>query len=60
MIDENGLAPGFPTGEYRDVLIGPRGERLWEGPWQRNLISEGLRRLLAALVKGDPQGSWHQ
>jgi hypothetical protein len=57
MIDETGLAHGFPMGEYLDILTGPRGERLWEGPWRRNLIAEGLRRLLAALVKGDPQGA---
>jgi hypothetical protein len=47
----------FPRGECLDILLGPRGERRWERPWQRNVIAEGLRRLLAALVKGDPQGT---
>ncbi|MGH8066016.1 MAG: hypothetical protein ACRERE_12460 [Candidatus Entotheonellia bacterium] len=57
MREETGLRDRFPRGECLDILIGPRGERIWERPWQRNLIAEGLRRLLAALVKGDPQGA---
>jgi hypothetical protein len=28
-----------------------------ESPWRHNLIAEGLRRMLAALVKRDPQGA---
>jgi hypothetical protein len=57
MNEETVFKNHFPEGEYRDVLIGPHGKLLWEMPWQRNLIVEGLRRLLAALIKGDPQGN---
>lgn len=49
-------AASFPIGEYRDVLFGPHGELIWERDWERNLIVDGLRKLLAALVKGDPLG----
>lgn len=45
-----------PIGEYRDVLLGPRGEVIWERDWQRNLIVDGLRKVLAGLIKGDNQG----
>ena len=55
-MQEQMVEPGFPAGEYRDVLIGPGGRVQWETPWQRNLIVNNLRKLLAALVKGDPQG----
>ena len=47
----------FPKGEHRDILIGPEGDIIWERPWQSNLIVNGLRYLLAALVMGDSQGS---
>jgi hypothetical protein len=57
MLEESDLRGRLPVGECLDLLIGPRGQRLWASPWQRNLIAEGLRRLLAALVKGDPQGA---
>jgi hypothetical protein len=46
-----------PVGRYRDRLLGPDREPAWERPWERNLIVDELRKLLAALVKGDPQGS---
>ncbi len=45
-----------PCGAYRDVLLGPAGEVVWEQSWQPNLIVNSLRSLLAALIKGDPQG----
>jgi hypothetical protein len=45
-----------PAGQYRDRLLGPDGEPAWVRPWERNLIVDELRKLLAALVKGDPQG----
>lgn len=47
----------YPVGEYCDRLIDPAGRCAWERPWERNLIVEGLQRLLAALVKGDAQAS---
>jgi hypothetical protein len=43
----------YPQGEYRDILVGPQGDIVWERPWQHNLIVEGMSRLLAALLKGD-------
>ena len=46
----------LPVGEYQDCLVGPDGEVIWTTPWQRNLIVENLRRLLAALLKGDTLG----
>jgi hypothetical protein len=57
MREEIGLRELFPRGECLDIPIGPQGDRLWESPWRHNLIAEGLRRMLAALVKGDPQGA---
>jgi hypothetical protein len=45
-----------PSGEYRDVLLGADGRVVWETAWERNLIVNSFRRLLAALVKGDAQG----
>lgn len=48
---------GFPVGEYQDRLLGPDGELIWTTPWQRNLIVAGLPKLLAALLKGDAQGT---
>jgi hypothetical protein len=49
--------PTGPFGEYRDVLLDTAGREVWRRDWQRNLIVDGLRKLLAALVKGDPQGA---
>jgi hypothetical protein len=46
----------YPIGEHRDALYGPRGEPIWVRDWQRNLIVDGLRKILSALVKGDSQG----
>lgn len=57
MVEEIVFGDHFPKGEYRDILIGSQGDVLWETPWQRNLIVDGLRKLLAALIKGDPQGN---
>jgi hypothetical protein len=45
------------SGVHRDRLLGPAGELVVEWPWEHNLIVDSLRRLLAALVKGDPQGA---
>jgi hypothetical protein len=50
-------AGSYPIGEYRDVLLGRHNEVIWERDWERNLIVDGLRKLLAALVKGDNQGA---
>jgi hypothetical protein len=49
-------AAGRPSGRHRDVLVGPDGRVLWEWTWASNVIVDSLGRLLAALVKGDPQG----
>ncbi len=54
MIEES-LAGGWPTGEYRDVLVEEHGRPVWVRDWQRNLIVDNLRKVLAALVKGDSQ-----
>jgi len=45
-----------PSGVHRDVLRGPHDEVVWVGEWGHNVVVDGLRALLAALVKGDPQG----
>lgn len=52
-----GSHPAYPIGEYRDVLLGPDGGTIWVRDWERNLIADGLRRILAALVMGDSQGA---
>ncbi|QQM44572.1 hypothetical protein [Streptomyces liliifuscus] len=46
-----------PSGRYRDVLVDASGRQVWCRDWRQNLILDGLRRLLAALMKGDPQGA---
>lgn len=43
-------------GEHRDVLRAPDGRIVWERDWASNVIADSLRAVLAALVKGDPQG----
>ena len=53
-MQENIFNHHCPAGQFRDILFNVQGERVWEQPWQSNLILNGLRRLLAALVKGDP------
>jgi hypothetical protein len=45
------------AGVYRDVLYDAAGAVLWRRDWHPNLIVDGLRKLLAALMKGDPQGA---
>jgi hypothetical protein len=45
------------NGRCRDRLVGPVGEVVWERPWAGNLIVAEMRKLLAALVKGDPLGA---
>jgi hypothetical protein len=50
-------AAGPPAGRHRDVLVGPDGRVLWERTWASNVIADSLGPLLAALVKGDPQGA---
>jgi hypothetical protein len=53
MAEETVFKNCFPKGEHRDILLGPSGEVIWERPWQSNLIVDGLRSLLAGLLKGD-------
>jgi hypothetical protein len=40
-----------PHGEFRDVVYGPDSAVKWETPWQSNLIVDGFRTVLAALIK---------
>lgn len=56
MLRESAFNLISPKGHYRDVLVDSQGSTVWEHPWQSNLIVDGLRQLLAALVKGDSQG----
>lgn len=56
MFQETMFRKRSPTGKYRDVLLNSQGQILWEKAWCPNLIVNGLSNLLAALVKGDPQG----
>lgn len=45
------------TGVHRDVLRDADGELVWVRDWASNVLVDGLRSLLAALLKGDPQGA---
>jgi hypothetical protein len=56
MLEEIIFTDPYPKGEFSDRLITQAGTLIWERPWQPNLIVNNLRRLLAALIKGDPQG----
>jgi hypothetical protein len=56
MLEDRFTEGGGRWGEHRDMLLGPDGEVVWERPWASNVIVDSLRNLLAALVKGDPQG----
>jgi hypothetical protein len=56
MIEEILLKYYSPQGKFQDALIDIRGDVIWQTPWQSNLIVEGLRRVLAALMKGEGQG----
>lgn len=56
MITESAYTKFYPQGRFRDRLIDRDGRVLLATDWQHNLIVEGLRRLVAALVMGDPQG----
>lgn len=56
MLEETIFQTEYPKGEFRDRLLSPQQALIWERPWQHNLIVNSLRRLLAALIKGDPQG----
>lgn len=57
MIEERIPEEAWPIGEYHDVLLDADGKPVWDRDWQRNLIVDGLRKLLAAMVKGDPLGT---
>jgi hypothetical protein len=51
------------SGSYRDVLYDEAGRITWDSGWQKNLIVDTCRSLLAALVKGEAgtlglQGIW--
>jgi hypothetical protein len=56
MLEETIFQHHWPQGEFCDRWVNAEGQILWQRPWQHNLIVTGLRRLLAALIKGDPQG----
>lgn len=47
---------GHPYGEFQDRLVAPDGRLVFCQPWQRNLITDRLRQVMAALLKGDSQG----
>jgi len=48
--------PTTMSGTHRDVLRDADGRVVWVRDWQHNVLVTSLRALLAALVKGDPQG----
>jgi len=57
-VDADNIATApWPAGVFRDVLTDGSGRQVWARDWQHNLIVDGLRKVLAALVKGDAQGS---
>ena len=45
------------TGLHRDVLRDRAGNVVWVRDWGPNVLVDGLRSLLAALLKGDPHGA---
>lgn len=53
MIEESLFKYCFPQGEYQDTLINSSGDIIWQTSWQHNLIVDGLRTVLAALIKGE-------
>jgi hypothetical protein len=55
MIEEQLFEYYLPRGEFQDTLIEIGGNVIWQTPWQPNLIVDGLRRVLAALMKGEGQ-----
>jgi hypothetical protein len=57
MIEERVFEHSPPMGKYQDTLVNASGEVIWKTPWQHNVIVEGLGKLVAALLKGDTQGS---
>lgn len=54
MLEEIAYSRGWPKGEHQDILLGPTGEVIWTRSWQSNTIVNGLREVLAGLIKGDP------
>jgi hypothetical protein len=55
MIEEPLFKYYSPRGEFQDTLIDSDGNIVWQMPWQSNLIVNGLRNVLAALIKGEGQ-----
>ncbi|MBD1836296.1 hypothetical protein H6F61_27340 [Cyanobacteria bacterium FACHB-472] len=55
MIEEPLFKYCYPRGEFQDTLIDIDSNVIWQTPWQPNLIVDGLRRVLAALIKGEGQ-----
>jgi hypothetical protein len=55
-MSKHNRATSGPMGLHRDVLRNPDGGVVWVRDWEHNVLVNGLRSLLAALVKGDPQG----
>lgn len=55
MIEEPLFKYYLPRGEFQDTLSDSAGNIIWQTPWQPNLIVNGLRNVLAALVKGEGQ-----
>ena len=55
MNQDNIFNQSSPRGEHRDVYIGANNTIIWKTPWQHNVITSGLRPLIAALIKGDDQ-----
>jgi hypothetical protein len=43
-----------PLGHFRDVLVDGEGRVVHESPWQKNVIVDGCRRLLASFMHGAP------
>lgn len=54
MLTEEISKRNWPRGEHQDILLGPTGEVIWVRSWQSNVIVNGLREVLAGLIKGDP------
>jgi len=51
------MRPDVFVGEHRDVLVDANGAVVWLTSWERNVVVDSARSLIAALLKGDTQGA---
>jgi hypothetical protein len=59
MIEESLSPYCYPQGKFQDTLVDPEGQIIWQTPWQANLIVNGMRGVLANLVRGQGTSLTH-